>query len=57
MTTYKINGVTYDQADIDYVIHLHNSGNETKEIANYLDWSFWTVAEILYKSIGYRSTI
>jgi hypothetical protein len=57
MISYKINGNVYDQTDIDYVIHLHKSGNDTKEIANYLDWSFWTVAEILYKFTGYRSEL
>jgi hypothetical protein len=57
MKTYQINGRTLDQQDIDLVIHLHNSGNDTNAIANYLDWSFWTIAEVLYKFLGYRSEL
>jgi hypothetical protein len=37
MTSYKINGVIFDQADIDYVIHLHKSGKPQTEIAQMLE--------------------
>jgi hypothetical protein len=46
----------YEKEDVDYIIHLFKSGNEPNEIAKHMDWSFWTVAEILYKHLGYRCT-
>lgn len=54
---YKINGNTYTQEDIDYVLHLFNSGNEPEAIAEYLDWSWWSVAAILRKFANHRCTI
>jgi hypothetical protein len=42
---------------IDYVVHLHTSGNDARVIAEHTGLSFWTVAEILYESLGFRVTI
>jgi hypothetical protein len=47
----------HTQETINYVIHLHNSGNDERAIADHTGLGFWTVTEILYKSIGYRSTL
>ena len=35
------------QEQIEYIHHLHRSGNDIKVIAEHLDWSFWTVLNIL----------
>jgi hypothetical protein len=42
---------------INYVIHLHKSGNEANAIAEHTGLSFWTVAEILYKFLNFKCTI
>ena len=42
---------------INYVLHLHKSGNDANLIAEHTGLSFWTVAEILYESLGFRVTI
>jgi hypothetical protein len=47
----------HTQETIDYVVDLHKSGNDERAIADHTGLGFWTVAEILYKSIGYRSQI
>ena len=49
---YKINNNEYTKKEIEYVLYLHRSGNDAQEIAEYLDWSFWTVSEILKKFTG-----
>ena len=38
-----------DQERIDEVMHLYQSGNSIKTIAEYLSWSFWTVLDIVYE--------
>ena len=45
------------QETIDYVVDLFKSGNDERAIKEHTGLSFWTVAEILYKTIGHKSTI
>ena len=37
----------HSQEQLDYVEHLHRSGNDIQAIAEHMDWSYWTVLNII----------
>jgi len=37
----------HSQEQLDYVKHLYESGNDIQAIAEHMDWSYWTVLNII----------